>query len=625
MAVVDGISANTTPRTTTTTPQLRLVQAVCYLPHPDKLDYGGEDAHFISPSTNAMGVADGVGGWAESGVNPAEYSRTLMAVASAHVEGRDVLAAIPERTLSTRAVQEYKKNPVPPPPPGVVDPQVAIDVAHRLTRLAGSATACVVQLDPYSESLVGANVGDSGFMIVRDGEKLAQSRPLEHFFDCPLQLGAFPEFVQATDSADDADLYDIPVKPGDVIIVGSDGLWDNCYDSELVQMVPRSVEEVQRAAEAMAALARTHATDPEFASPYIQEARQNGFDLPWWEKVLGARINNGRIELKDPTGGKLDDITVLVGFVEHAPEVPLEQEDELLVSAAVSAAVERAELLVEQEDDLLASLDMDELEVSLSTNLSITVEESVDGEELAAAAAGLAAEAAAVAEPEVAAEAPVAESESEVAVAVVEEAEAATVVPEPAAEAEVAVAEAEPAVAESEPPVAESEPAVAEAEAAVAVVAEPEAVVVVEEQAVVVEEETKEEAAVAAAPAAAAEAAPAETSEPAQAAPSKVADTVAEAAAVAVTAASVAEATVPEVAQSPEPAAAEASVSVSASAEVAGASSFTSQASFGFSSFASGSSFDAEVGGDDGGNAGNSGDSDSGDSGSGDSGSDSSD
>ena len=34
--------------------------------------YGGEDAYFVSEQHGfAFGVADGVGGWANSGINPA--------------------------------------------------------------------------------------------------------------------------------------------------------------------------------------------------------------------------------------------------------------------------------------------------------------------------------------------------------------------------------------------------------------------------------------------------------------------------------------------------------------------------------------------------------------------------
>lgn len=37
-----------------------------------QVSYGGEDAHFITDvGGGAIGVADGVGGWQESGVNPA--------------------------------------------------------------------------------------------------------------------------------------------------------------------------------------------------------------------------------------------------------------------------------------------------------------------------------------------------------------------------------------------------------------------------------------------------------------------------------------------------------------------------------------------------------------------------
>jgi protein phosphatase PTC7 len=53
------------------------------IPHPAKADRGGEDAYFVCPRGLCMGVADGVGGWAEVGVDPGLYSRELMAHAAA--------------------------------------------------------------------------------------------------------------------------------------------------------------------------------------------------------------------------------------------------------------------------------------------------------------------------------------------------------------------------------------------------------------------------------------------------------------------------------------------------------------------------------------------------------------
>lgn len=44
-------------------------------PHAAKKAKGGEDAAALTP--NLIAVADGVGGWAESGIDPAIYSRRL--------------------------------------------------------------------------------------------------------------------------------------------------------------------------------------------------------------------------------------------------------------------------------------------------------------------------------------------------------------------------------------------------------------------------------------------------------------------------------------------------------------------------------------------------------------------
>ncbi|KAL6764776.1 serine/threonine protein phosphatase [Haematococcus lacustris] len=281
---------------------LRLRNAVCYLPHPDKVSYGGEDACFISDiGGGALGVADGVGGWQESGVNPADYSRMFMKLACAYLEGKDIF----ENDGRARS-------------PSLVDPRGALHSAHSNTKVPGSATACVMQLDQNRGTLEAANLGDSGFVVIRQGKVIAKSRPLQHYFDCPLQFGAFPEYVEATDTADMAEMYSIPLSVGDVVVAGSDGLWDNAFESEIISNAPVDSEDVQRAADSIAVLARQHASDDDFPSPYTREALSQGIDLPWWEKLVGASFKSGRLQLKQLTGGKMDDITVLVALVEAA-------------------------------------------------------------------------------------------------------------------------------------------------------------------------------------------------------------------------------------------------------------------------------------------------------------------
>ena len=58
---------------------------------------------------------------------------------------------------------------------------------------------------------------------------------------------------------------------------GTDGLWDNCYLSEIISMAPKSADEAQAAADLMASAARRHASDPDFPSPYAREALAQGW------------------------------------------------------------------------------------------------------------------------------------------------------------------------------------------------------------------------------------------------------------------------------------------------------------------------------------------------------------
>ena len=70
----------------------------------------------------------------------------------------------------------------------------------------------------------------------------------------------------------------------------------------------------------------SHAEDPEYPSPYIQEALDQGMDLPWWEKLANLKVVDGQLQLGKLSGGKQDDITVLVARITEQ-EVPEEQQE----------------------------------------------------------------------------------------------------------------------------------------------------------------------------------------------------------------------------------------------------------------------------------------------------------
>ncbi|KAL4189596.1 hypothetical protein AMTRI_Chr08g207950 [Amborella trichopoda] len=240
------------------------------IPHPAKVDKGGEDAFFVSNHNGGViAVADGVSGWAERNINPAVFSQELMANASClvgDVEG---------------------------------DPCLLLGKAHAATSSIGSATVIIAMLEKNGILKI-ANVGDCGLRVLRKGEIVLSSSPQEHYFDCPFQLSS----ESGGQTYEDAAVNILEVMEGDTIIMGSDGLFDNVFDQEIISTVSE-FDGASEIAKALANLACKHSGDKDFESPYSLEARSQGYDVPLWKKILGMKL----------TGGKPDDITVIVARV----------------------------------------------------------------------------------------------------------------------------------------------------------------------------------------------------------------------------------------------------------------------------------------------------------------------
>lgn len=92
-------------------------------------------------------------------------------------------------------------------------------------------------------------------------------------------------------------VFKIPVAPGDVIIAGTDGLFDNLYTSDITAVVVharRAHLPPQVVAQKIAALARERALDKNRQSPFSAAAQDAGIRF---------------------YGGKLDDVTVVVSYI----------------------------------------------------------------------------------------------------------------------------------------------------------------------------------------------------------------------------------------------------------------------------------------------------------------------
>ncbi|XP_038877284.1 probable protein phosphatase 2C 80 [Benincasa hispida] len=243
---------------------LKLHSGSCYLPHPAKEETGGEDSHFICVDEHVVGVADGVGGWADVGIDAGKFARELM-------------------SNSINAIQEQ--------PGDSVDPAKVLEKAHSGTTAKGSSTACIISLS--EKGLHAINLGDSGFIVIRDGSTIFRSPVQQHGFNFTYQL----ESGSGGDLPSSGEVFMIPVAPGDVIVAGTDGLFDNLYSNEISAVVVNAVRsglEPEVTAQKIAALARQRALDRNRQTPFSAAAQEAGYRY---------------------YGGKLDDITVVVSYI----------------------------------------------------------------------------------------------------------------------------------------------------------------------------------------------------------------------------------------------------------------------------------------------------------------------
>ena len=140
---------------------LKMLCASIYLPKDDQSKPLGEDAHFVCADQQAIGVADGVGGWARHGVDAGEYARELML--------NSAIAVLRQHS--------------PAGPAATIDPKSVLREAFSATRLPGSSTACV--LAHSGGVLRAANVGDSGFMLFRNLRLFYRSPTQQRGFNRP--------------------------------------------------------------------------------------------------------------------------------------------------------------------------------------------------------------------------------------------------------------------------------------------------------------------------------------------------------------------------------------------------------------------------------------------------------
>ncbi|EMC93578.1 hypothetical protein BAUCODRAFT_42889, partial [Baudoinia panamericana UAMH 10762] len=288
----------------------------------------GEDAFFaatVGGSTGhvAFGLADGVGGWQDSGVDPSDFSHGLCGLmgGTAYMhEGLDNGKNVEPRALLQMAYDAVISNP-------------------RI--MAGGSTASLAVVDGDG-NMQTANLGDSGFLVLGPGKVVHRSQVQTHAFNTPYQLSKVPPKMAAqhaifggqahfAETPSQADVETHRLKHGDIVLFATDGVWDNLSAQDTLGIVTQVMVEqgywfrshnfagaetmlneslVRSIAKKIDSEQHTKYLPGLLATAVMREAKRAGLDRrrdgPFAKEV------NMRFPQEGWQGGKPDDIAVVV-------------------------------------------------------------------------------------------------------------------------------------------------------------------------------------------------------------------------------------------------------------------------------------------------------------------------
>lgn len=246
----------------------------------------GDDAMLVSPTV--LAVADGVSGWESKGEQRSSgiWSRSMVETLSRlmteyklthsphHLNKRDIDQILDDSYLHTSHLMDLQK-------------------------MRGSSTLILGMLS--GEYLKMISIGDSKIYILRDGEIIKTNEEQMVSELCPQQIGtqtlnSLPSEMAWVDS--------IKLQEDDIIILCSDGISDNLYESEIVQYVDEF-------------LLMEKGNLRKVANKLLMKAKEVAFDdyayTPYNEKVNS--LPEEKYGKKSIYGGKLDDCSIIISRV----------------------------------------------------------------------------------------------------------------------------------------------------------------------------------------------------------------------------------------------------------------------------------------------------------------------
>lgn len=176
-------------------------------------------------------------------------------------------------------------------------------IALKQTRNKGSSTLLLGFLS--ENRLRVCNLGDCCLIVIRfyDGvpEIYLRTHVQQHDFNTPYQICNDLDISNSNtikDSPEVAEEYEVNVEDGDVIIAGSDGLWDNLYVDDVLDIVKRNRTNMKKLASSISEAAYS---------------KSMGYRMTPFEEMVTQYYGPGQWK-----GGKPDDIAVIAALIRQS-------------------------------------------------------------------------------------------------------------------------------------------------------------------------------------------------------------------------------------------------------------------------------------------------------------------
>ena len=296
----------------------------------------GEDSFL----TNEYGfvVTDGVGGTKSQGIDSGNFSRLLTMVVDNEMKVQrkkniqDVLMSAIKKTefictkLAVKVQEEYQEKFKGIT--GTLKRWADFEPLHHKSRSANQklvqGASTVIAARVKGQYLTTASIGDSQLIVIREGKVVFRTETGQHFFNSPYCVSLlFYDVYSHTKIRVEKEAIHLSrmikiskpfhLRNGDLIVGGSDGLFDNLWDEEIIQFMEEHHSAIISGEEELSNIAdrlvkKSRSRQLTLKEPSNPPAKTDF--VPFYHELVKAHPSEKKL-----TQGKPDDTTVVLGVV----------------------------------------------------------------------------------------------------------------------------------------------------------------------------------------------------------------------------------------------------------------------------------------------------------------------